>query len=123
MLRRSERVDRALGVALPPALRDGQVGKADLCTTGLGRTGHPGESQVSAKAGKSDRGISLKIGLLPLGMAFRQACWYSVLERGSPLSPSSCGPAFMASCRAGLLPLDGALGRAEAQRRRRACLV
>lgn len=108
MLRRSQMVDRALGAALPPALRDGRVGKAGPCMTGLGRTGHPGGSQVSAKAGKSDRGISLEIGLFPLGMAFHQACWYSLLEWGSPLSLLSCGPASVASCLVGLLPLDGA---------------
>ena len=99
MLRRSQMVDRALGAAPPPALRDGRVGKAGPCMTGLGRTGHPGESQVSAKAGKSDRSISLEIGLFPLGMAFHQACWYSVLEWGSPAQP-----VVLWACVRGILP-------------------
>lgn len=64
--------------------------------TGLGSGRYPGESQVSAKAGKSNRGRSLKIGLFPLGTAFHQACWYLVLEWGSLLTPLSCGPVSMA---------------------------
>lgn len=39
----------------PPALRDGQVGRAGLSMNGLGKGTCPGENHIFPKAGKSTR--------------------------------------------------------------------
>ena len=78
--------------------------------TGLGRGRYPGGSRVSAKAGKSDRGKSLKIGLFPLGTASHRTCWYLVPEWGSLLTPLSRGPVSVAPCHVVFLSLASGPG-------------
>lgn len=103
---------------LPPALSYGQEGRVSLSMKRPGKGRHLEENQVSAKAGKSHRGRSLKIGLFPLETVFHQACRYLVPEGGSLLIRYLVGLCLWHQARGHLILNMGVWSGAEAKDQR-----
>lgn len=99
----------------PPALRDGQVGRAGLPVNGLGKGACPEESHIFPKARKSTREKKLENTFVPLETAFCQAFWNLAQEWGPLLTSLSCEPVSMALCYVASSTLSMGRGRRRAK--------